>query len=49
MNNNVSEDLIKEIKNKYFRDYRKKNPHKSKEAQKRYWQRKAEQELKNNT
>ena len=37
-----------EIKNKYFRDYRKKNPQKSKEAQQRYWQRKAEQELNNN-
>lgn len=47
MDNKLTEDLIKETKNKYFREYRKKNPQKSKEAQKRYWQRKAEQELNN--
>ena len=33
MDNSVSEDLIKEIKNKYFREYRKRNPQKLKETQ----------------
>ena len=34
----------KEIRNEYMRQYRKKNPDKVREINKRYWERKAERE-----
>ena len=35
---------MKSAKKEYYRNYRRKNPDKYKDAQKRFWQRKAEQE-----
>ena len=41
-------DKMKSAKKEYYRNYRRKNPEKYKEAQQRFWQRKAEQDLDNN-
>lgn len=35
---------MKSAKKEYYRNYRRQNPDKYKDAQKRFWQRKAEQE-----
>ena len=49
MSNNEEEltNEMKSAKKDYYRNYRKQNPEKYKEAQKRFWQRKVEQELTN--
>ena len=47
MNTDVSKDLVRETKNKYFRNWRKQNPLKVKQAQQKYWQKRAEQEHQN--
>lgn len=39
---------MKSAKKEYYRNYRRQNLEKYKQAQKRFWQRKAEQELNNN-
>lgn len=39
---------MKSAKKEYYRNYRRQNPEKYKQAQQRFWQRKAEQELNNN-
>jgi hypothetical protein len=36
-------DEAKELRNKYHREWRKKNSDKVKQAQKRYWERKAQE------
>lgn len=41
MENEVTEDFIKSVKKDYYREYRQKNKEKMKEAQKRFWQKKA--------
>lgn len=38
---NVKNDAAREIKNKYLREWRKKNPDKVKAANARYWEKKA--------
>lgn len=40
-------DEMKSAKKEYYRNYRRQNPEKYKEAQHRFWQRKAKQELNN--
>lgn len=47
MNDNNLDDLIKQRKNKYFRDYYKKNKDTVIETQRRYWERKIKQEQEN--
>lgn len=49
MNDTKLNDLIKQRKNKYFRDYYKKNKNKVIETQRRYWERKIKQEQEENT
>lgn len=47
MNAKHGKDLklrAREIRNEYMRQYRKKNPDKVREINKRYWERKAERE-----
>lgn len=39
---------MKSAKKEYYRNYRRQNPEKYKQAQQRFWQRKAEQEQNNN-
>ncbi len=39
---------MKSAKKEYYRNYRRQNPDKYKDAQKRFWQRKAEQKLNSN-
>lgn len=39
---------MKSAKKEYYRNYRRQNPEKYKQAQKRFWQRKVEQKLNNN-
>lgn len=38
-----TEDLAKEIRRKYMREWRKKNPEKVREYNRKHWERKAEQ------
>lgn len=48
MKDNKLENLIRQRKNKYFRDYYKKNKDIVIETQRRYWERKIKQEQENN-
>jgi hypothetical protein len=45
---NKLDDLVKQRKNKYFRDYYKKNKDTVIETQRRYWERKIKQEQEEN-
>ena len=45
MNNNISSELVRSVKNEYFRKWRKENRDKVKRTQEKYWQKKAEQIL----
>lgn len=47
MKNKKLNDLIRQRKNKYFRDYYKNNKETVLQTQKRYWQRKIEKENNN--
>jgi len=43
LNKQKTEDLAKEIRRKYMREWRKKNPEKVREYNRKHWERKAEQ------
>jgi len=46
--NDKLDDLIKQRKNKYFRDYYKNNKERVLETQRKYWERKLKEEENNN-
>lgn len=48
MKNDKLDDLIKQRKNKYFRDYYKNNKERVLETQRKYWERKLKEEENNN-
>ena len=41
MSDNISNDLARQTRNEYHRNWQKQNPEKVKQAQERYWERKA--------
>lgn len=43
MNNNNLKDLARQKRNEYHRKWQKKNPEKVKQAQNRYWEKKAQE------
>lgn len=43
MNDNISKDLARQKRNEYHRIWQKQNPEKVKQAQKRYWEKKAKE------
>lgn len=41
MNNEEMKELARQERNRYFREYRKRNPDKVREANRKYWERRA--------